>query len=203
MGPLGGKWRSSVGKVREWYVASQHLQGYSPRLCQLRTDGLAFTSKYWTYRSHAGDMGPVSLVAGCQPKLVFSPLPYWLLWERSWVQTCGSDGHRAVDYVRSPSSQGHWICTIMLTTSWKIAMRWPREIRMVWDHTQTERGMRVVCWSGFPCRVYIDSNHHDSRIWVPLVCGSHHIDNLTNSMSLIVINVVLLNVLNCLQLLYD
>jgi hypothetical protein len=22
----------------------------------------------------------------------------------------------------------------------------------------------VSCWSGFPCRVYIDSNHHDSRI---------------------------------------
>jgi hypothetical protein len=21
---------------------------------------------------------------------------------------------------------------------------------MVWDHMQTERGMRVACWSGFP-----------------------------------------------------
>jgi hypothetical protein len=34
--------------------------------------------------------------------------------------------------------------------SQKIAMHWPREIRMVWDHTRTERGMRVACWSGFP-----------------------------------------------------
>jgi hypothetical protein len=25
-----------------------------------------------------------------------------------------------------------------------------REIRMVEDHMQTERGKRVVCWSGFP-----------------------------------------------------
>jgi hypothetical protein len=23
-----------------------------------------------------------------------------------------------------------------------------------------------ACWSGFPCMVYIDSNHRDSRIWV-------------------------------------
>jgi hypothetical protein len=26
--------------------------------------------------------------------------------------------------------------------------------------------MRVACWSDFPCRVYIDSNHRNSRIWV-------------------------------------
>jgi hypothetical protein len=38
--PLGGKWRPLVGKVREWYVESWHLQGRSPRLCRLRTDGL-------------------------------------------------------------------------------------------------------------------------------------------------------------------
>jgi hypothetical protein len=35
----------------------------NPRLYQLRTDGLAPTSNYWTYWSHAGDMGPISLVA--------------------------------------------------------------------------------------------------------------------------------------------
>jgi hypothetical protein len=57
-GPLGGKWRQLVGKVDEWYVASRHLQCCSPRLCWLRTDGLAPTSKYWTYRSHAGISGP-------------------------------------------------------------------------------------------------------------------------------------------------
>jgi hypothetical protein len=52
----------------------------------------------------------------------------------------------------------------------------------------------------FPCRVYIDLNRRDSRIWVSLVCGSHHVDNLT---SLIVIDVVLLNTLNYLQPLYN
>jgi hypothetical protein len=44
----------------------------------------------------------------------------------------------------------------------------------------------------FPGRVYIDSNHRDYRIWVSLVCGSHHIDNLMNLISLLVADVVLL-----------
>jgi hypothetical protein len=46
MGPLGGKWKLLVGKVGEWFVESRHLQGCSPRLCRLRTDGLALASKY-------------------------------------------------------------------------------------------------------------------------------------------------------------
>jgi hypothetical protein len=37
---LREKWRQLVGKVDEWYMESWHLQGYSPRLCRLRTDGL-------------------------------------------------------------------------------------------------------------------------------------------------------------------
>jgi hypothetical protein len=63
VGPIGGKGRPLVGKVGEWYVKSQCLQDCSPRLCRLRTDGLAPMSKYLTYRSHADVMGPVSLVA--------------------------------------------------------------------------------------------------------------------------------------------
>jgi hypothetical protein len=56
--PLGGKWRQLVGKVGEWYVVRRHLEGCSPRLCRLSTDGLAPASKYWTYRSHASVYGP-------------------------------------------------------------------------------------------------------------------------------------------------
>jgi hypothetical protein len=41
MGPLGGKRRSSVGKVGESDVESRHLQGCSPCLYWLRNDGLA------------------------------------------------------------------------------------------------------------------------------------------------------------------
>jgi hypothetical protein len=102
------------------------------------------------YRSHAGNMGLVSLVAGCQQKLDFSPLLHWLLWERSWVQTCGSVSRRAIDCVGCPSSQGQWICSNLLTTTRKVAIRGPHEIYMVEGHTRIERGKRVACWLGFP-----------------------------------------------------
>jgi hypothetical protein len=164
--PLGRKWRYLVGKVEEWYMANWHLHGCSPRLCRLRTDGLAPASKYWTYRSHAGDMGPVSLVVGCQQKLDFSPLLHWLLWERSWVWTRRSVSRRAVDCVGSPSSRGQWICLNLLITVWKVAIYGPREIHMVLDHTRTEHAKRVAYWLDFPCRVYNDLIHRDSRIWV-------------------------------------
>jgi hypothetical protein len=36
----------SVGKVGECDVESRHLQGCSPHLCWLRTDGLAPVNKY-------------------------------------------------------------------------------------------------------------------------------------------------------------
>jgi hypothetical protein len=54
-----------------------------------------------------------------------------------------------MDYVGSPSSQVQWICSNLLTTVWKADMCGPREIRMVVDHTWTEREKRVACWSGF------------------------------------------------------
>jgi hypothetical protein len=75
----------------------------------------------------------------------------------------------------------------------------------VWSRAKRELSVESM-WCVdriFPCRVYIDSNHRDSRMSVPLICGSQHIDNLTNSMSLLVTDVVLLVILNCLQLLYD
>jgi hypothetical protein len=46
VGPLGGKGRLSVGKDGEWYVENWCLQGCSPSLSRLRTDGLAPMSKY-------------------------------------------------------------------------------------------------------------------------------------------------------------
>jgi hypothetical protein len=60
VGPLGGKCRTIGWEGRGVLLASRHLQGFSPRLCRLRTDRLAPVSKHWTYQSHAGVMGPVS-----------------------------------------------------------------------------------------------------------------------------------------------
>jgi hypothetical protein len=67
----------------------------SPCLCQLRTEGLVPMSKYWTYRSHVGDMGPVSLVGHHRQKVVLSLLLHWLDWERNWVRTYVSVGRSA------------------------------------------------------------------------------------------------------------
>jgi hypothetical protein len=58
-GLLGESGGPSIGKGRESDMESRDLQGGSPRLCQLWTNGLAPMSKYWTYWSHAEDMGLV------------------------------------------------------------------------------------------------------------------------------------------------
>jgi hypothetical protein len=126
-------------------VESRYLQGCSPRLSQLRTDGLAPRASFEHTEHMLVFMGPISLVVGCQQKLDFSPLLHWLLWERSWVRTHGSISRYAVDYVRSPYSRGQWICSNLLTTVRKVAICGPREIRMVLDHMWTEREKRVAC----------------------------------------------------------
>jgi hypothetical protein len=41
----------------------------APRLCQLRTDGLAPANKYWMYWSHAGDICPVNLIV-CRQQML-------------------------------------------------------------------------------------------------------------------------------------
>jgi hypothetical protein len=46
MGPLVEAGRPSVGKDGDGDVENWHLQGGSPSVCQLRTDGLAPASKY-------------------------------------------------------------------------------------------------------------------------------------------------------------
>jgi hypothetical protein len=50
----------SVGKDEESDVKIQHLQCCSPCVYRLRTEGLVPVSKYWSYWSHIGDMGPVN-----------------------------------------------------------------------------------------------------------------------------------------------
>jgi hypothetical protein len=64
-------------------------------------------------------------------------------------------------------------------------------MRYVWSGIIHGLSMRCVWRVGriFPCRVYINSNHRDSRIWVSLICDSHHVDNLTDLMSLSTIDV--------------
>jgi hypothetical protein len=148
--PLGGKGRQLVEKVGEWHVKSRHLQGCSPRLCRLRIDGLAPVSKYWTYRSQAGDMRPVNLVAYHRQKLGCSPLLHWLLWERSWVRARKSIGRHAVNCVGSHHSRWQWICS-------NLSMTHERLPRTGTAHRKCTPGVHglawkayVPCWSSFP-----------------------------------------------------
>jgi hypothetical protein len=46
VGHIDGGWRPSVGEGRGVVCASRHLDGCSPCLCQLRTEGLVPVSKY-------------------------------------------------------------------------------------------------------------------------------------------------------------
>jgi hypothetical protein len=130
-------------------MESRHLQGCSARLCRLRTNELVLTSKYWTYRSHAG-------VYGSSKPSSLSTTEAWLKLTASLVNSgekLGTDprsvSQRAVDYVGSPFSREQWDPSKFVGDLWKIVIHLLCEIRMVWDHTQTERGMRVSCWSGF------------------------------------------------------
>jgi hypothetical protein len=60
--------------------------------------------------------------------------------------------------------------------------------------------MCVAYWSGFPLQGVhrFESPRHSDMSMACLRQGSHHIDNLTSLMGLIVTDVVLLNTLNCL-----
>jgi hypothetical protein len=79
-----GSVEHSNGKSGKSVVVILRFLCSSLRLCQLRTKGLVPLSKYWAYRSRAGDMGPVSLVSYHQQMLGLRLLIRWLCWERNW-----------------------------------------------------------------------------------------------------------------------
>jgi hypothetical protein len=75
-GQLEGLVEHSEGKGGESVVAILRFLYGSPRLCRLRTKWLVPMSKYRTYRSHTGDMGPVSLCSCVTTSLKpLSPTP--------------------------------------------------------------------------------------------------------------------------------
>jgi hypothetical protein len=135
-------------------------------MCRLRTVRLAPVSKYWTYRSHAGDMGPVSLVVGCQQELDFSPMLF------------GCCGREAGYGPMNQMTVVPWIVSgvLLLRCSGCVQICWwlyerllyVDRVRYVWSWTICGLSVESVWRVGrvFPCRVYHDSNHRDSRIWV-------------------------------------
>jgi hypothetical protein len=140
---------SSIGKVGECDMASRHLQGCSPHLCRLRIDGLPHASKYGMYRSHTGDICPISLVTYRQHTLGLSTPLQWLCWKRNWG---GSRG--PLNRAERWSWEHFFLRAVHLSNpidnSWKVSIGGPREIRMIEGHTWTECRKRVACWSNFP-----------------------------------------------------
>jgi hypothetical protein len=164
-GATRGKWGQSVGKGGEWYVKNQHLQDCSPCLCRLRTVRLAIASKYWMHRSHAGDMSPISLVVGYQQELD-SPLLFGCCEREA--------GYGSADWMTIVL----WIvsgalllrCSESIQICWRLyeTLLYIDRVRYVWSWTIRGLSVKSVWRVGrvFTCRVYIDSNHRDSRIWV-------------------------------------
>jgi hypothetical protein len=148
-GHLGGPVEHSEGKGRESVVAILRFMYGIPRLCQLRTEGLVPVSKYWTYRSHAGDMGLVNLVAYDQQKLGLSLLLHCLAWERKWVWTHGSVNRHAVDCVGSPFPQEQWDPSKSVDDSWKVVTYGDRPQEAYAGHAWTGVGSVRVVLVGF------------------------------------------------------
>jgi hypothetical protein len=162
--PLGERGDSRLGRLGRGYVTSWHLQGCSPCLCRLRTIRLAPTSKYWTYRSHAGYMGPVNLVVGHRLKLGLRSLLHWLAQERSWVQTHGSVSRRDMDRVGSPFSQEQWDLSKSIGVPWKVATYGDRPQEVYIGHTWTGVGSVHVVLVGF-------SPAGCTLIWITVTLG--------------------------------
>jgi hypothetical protein len=101
------------------------------------------------YRSHAGDMSPVSLVVGRRRKLSLRPLLHWLARERNWVRTHGSVRRRAVDYIRSPFSWEQWDLSKSISISRKVATYGDHPQEAYVGRTWTGMGSGCVVLVGF------------------------------------------------------
>jgi hypothetical protein len=75
-----------------------------------------------------------------------------------------SVNQRTVDWDRSPFSQGQWICSTLLTASERLPCIGTTYKKCMGGVCGLAQEAYMSCVSGFPCRMYNDSNHHDSRI---------------------------------------
>jgi hypothetical protein len=164
VGPLGESRGPSVGKGRECDVESRRLQGCSPCLCQLRTDGLASTSKYWMYWSHAGDMSLVNRCSLLLPNAWLSPLLQWfwggeILDRDLWIgqPTCWGCSQEFLFLRSSDSIQYYW---------------WLVKGCHVWGLPAESVRVAYMDWHGkHMCYVYRVSPVGCTSIWIVVTLG--------------------------------
>jgi hypothetical protein len=166
-GYLGGSVEHSKGKGRESVVSIPRFICGRPHLCRLRTEGLVPVSKYWTYRSHIDVYGPSkpnslpSSEGGFTPTASMAALGEKLGTD-SWIDQsacCGLcrklffSGAVALSIAVDDFVKGFHVCGLLAGSV--------RGAYVDWHRKRTCRVDQV-----FPCRVYIDSDRRDSRIWV-------------------------------------
>jgi hypothetical protein len=134
----------------------------SPRLCQLRIEGLVSVSKYWTHRSYA------SVYVSSKS----SNLPSTNAWLKSTASLAGlGEKLRRVPRTTQPGWEVESGALFLGSSSIRPTMlttykRLPRTGTTHRKRTLTGVGSVYAVLVGFFCRVYINLNHCDSRIWV-------------------------------------
>jgi hypothetical protein len=166
-GHLGGSVEHFEGKDGESVVDILRFLCGSPRLCWLRTEGLVPVSKYWMYRSHAGDYGPSKPSSQLSKEAWLFPTASLVfvgekLGTDPWIgqlACCrlyrGPFFSGAVDLFKSVDdcAKGCHVRGLPAGSVCRAYVDW--------------RG-KCTCrvGQGFPYRVYNDSNRRDTRIWV-------------------------------------
>jgi hypothetical protein len=149
-----------MGMSGSGYMTSRHLQGCIPRLCRLRTVRLAPASKYWTYRSHVGDMCPVSwcrcVTIGSKP---LSPTPGLSHGRRNEVTQ--DDGWANLSLVAKTSS-GCRACFDFVGASERLSRTRTACKKCTPGVHGLEWEAYVACWSGFP----LHSVHRFESPWL-------------------------------------
>jgi hypothetical protein len=163
---LGGSVGHSEGKGGESGVSILRFLCGSPRLCRLRTEGLVHMSKYWTYRSHAGDISLVNLVVCYRQIFGFHYCFNGCVGRETRWRTCGSLSW-ARGLCREPFfsvAVGFVQCCWWLVKGCHVRGLPTGSVCGAYVDWRGKRKCHV--YQVFPCRVYIDSNHRDSQIWV-------------------------------------
>jgi hypothetical protein len=165
-GHLGGSVEHSEGKCGKSVVAILRFICGSPCLCRLRTEGLIPVSKYWTYRSHSGVYGlskptswlptegwlfPTTSMVGSGEKLDTDP---WIT-QSGWGLCRKPFFLGAVDLFKYVGDCAKGCHVRRLSTG---------SVHGAYGDWRGKRTCHVDYV--FPCKMYIDLNRCDSRIWV-------------------------------------
>jgi hypothetical protein len=162
-GHLGELVEYSKGKSGESVVAIMRFLYGSPRLSQLRTEGLVSVSKYWTYRSHIDVYGPSKSISMSSTEGSFTPTALMAALGEKLSRIPRIDQPTCCWLCQEPFFLGAVALFIAVDDFMKgchVRELPVGNVRRAYVDWRGKRTCRIG-WV-FPCKVYIDSNHHDS-----------------------------------------